>query len=107
MQNPTSRDRTAEVAAHLVDGDKLTLMCSMHNYTPGGTPRRHTGCSQCIMCDYVYMFANTPRDKQKEEFEKFEALIHALVELDNEGRLDINIQRHPTLTIEKDALPDA
>lgn len=104
--NPTRTDRTAEVVAHLVEGDKVNLVCDLHMYTPGGDMRHHTGCSKCIMCDFVYMFANTPREKQKEEFEKFEALIHAMCELDSEGKLDINIQRFPTMSIEKDALPD-
>lgn len=107
QKQPVRPDKTAEVVAHLLDGDKVALICSLHNYTPGGEPRRHTGCVQCIMCDFVYMFANTPVEKQKEDLDRFEALIHALCELEDEGKLDVNIQRHPTLTIEKDALPDA
>lgn len=104
--NDFHKDRTAELVSNLLSGDKVSLICSVHNYTPGSAPRTHRGCPQCIMCDYVFMFANTPKDRQREALDQFEALIHGLCELEDEGKLDVNIQRHPTMTIERDALPD-
>lgn len=91
----------------VMDPNKVTLTCGVHNYVPGRDIRKNLGCAQCIMADFVYMFARVPREKQMEELEKFEALIHTMCELEDTGKLDINIQRHPTLEIEKDALPDA
>lgn len=107
--NPTGtrQDRTAELVANLMDGDRVVLICDIHHYTPGGENLPGEGCQKCIMCYYVWMFANTPKEKQREDFERFEGLIHAMCELDDEGKFDISLRRHPILTIEKDALPDA
>lgn len=82
------------------------LECEIHHYVPGRDVRRHTGCKQCIMADYVKMFAETPPELRAERLDQFEALIHTMCELEDEGKLDITLQRHPTIQIEKDALPD-
>jgi len=78
-----------------LDPNKVTLVCSVHSEFT-------SGCSQCNMVNLVRMVARAPAGKQLEEFEKLEALIHAMCELEDEGKLDVNLQRHPTITIERD-----
>ena len=93
--------------ADVLDPNKVQLMCEIHNYVPGRDIRKHTGCAKCIMADYVKMFAETPPELRQERLEQFEALVHTMCELEDQGKLDIKLDRHPGLVIEKDALPDA
>jgi len=90
----------------VLDPRKVQLMCKVHNYVPGRDVRKHLGCVQCITADYVKMFAETPPELRQERLDQFEALIHTMCELDDQGKLDVTLQRHPTLIIEKDAIPD-
>lgn len=90
----------------VLDPDKIQLVCQQHNYVAGGTARRHTGCVKCITVDYIYMFAKTPPELRQERLDQFEALIHTMCELEEQGKLNIDISRHPAIHIEKDALPD-
>jgi hypothetical protein len=92
--------------ADVLDPRKVILECEVHHYVPGRDIRKHTGCKQCIMADYVKMFAETPPELRAERLDQFEALIHTMCELEDEGKLDITLQRHPTIQIEKDAIPD-
>lgn len=107
MPTPTSKILSDQTVMNALDPKKVVLTCGLHNYVPGRDVRRHTGCAKCIMCDFVYMFARVPPERQREELDRFEGLIRSMCELDSEGKLDISIQRHPTISIEKDALPDA
>lgn len=59
------------------------------------------GCSKCIFVDFVFMFAKTPPEKRAEQLDQFEALIHGMCELENEGKLDVHIYPHPEVLIEK------
>lgn len=90
------------LVSEILDPQKVTLVCGKHNHVAGGV-RRHTGCSRCIMVDFVAMFAKTPPEKRQEALDQFEALVHAMCEADDEGTFDINIYKHPTVVIEKDA----
>ena len=98
----TSAVRLAEV----LDPKKVIITCEIHHYVPGRDVRRHLGCKQCIMADYVKMFAETPPELREERLDQFEGLIHTLCELDDEGKFDLKLDRHPQLVIEKDAWPD-
>jgi len=92
--------------ADILDPNKVVLTCEIHHYVPGRDIRKHTGCKQCIMADFIAMFAQTPPELRQERLDQFEALIHTMCELDDQGKLDVTLQRHPTLIIEKDAIPD-
>ena len=91
----------------VLDPNKVQLTCEIHNYVPGRDIRKHIGCAKCIMADYVKMFAEMPADVRQERLDQFEALVRTMCELEDQGKLDISIPRHPELHIEKDALPDA
>ena len=85
--------------------DPITLLCEVHNYSPGGAPRLHMDCKQCILVDFIYMIAKLPKEQQMEKFEEFEAIVTAMCELEDEGQLDISLMRHPIVTIERDVDP--
>lgn len=53
------------------------------------------------MADYVWMFATMAPERRAEALEEFEGLVHALCELEDEGKLDISLQRHGTVTVER------
>lgn len=103
-EHPTAS--RARYLTEVLDPRKIQLTCSIHNYLPGRDIRQHTGCPQCIMADYVKMFAETPPELRAERLDQFEALIQTMCELEDKGKLDITLQRSPTLVIEKDAIPD-
>lgn len=99
--------KSAAYLNDVLDPNKVILTCEIHHYVPGREVRKNLGCKQCIMADYVKMFAETPPELRQERLDQFEALIQTMCELDDKGKLDITLQRHPTITIEKDAWPDA
>jgi len=90
----------------ILDPNKVQVICEIHNYLPGRDIRRHVGCANCIKADFIKMFAETPPELRAERLDQFEALIQTLCELEDKGKLDITLQRHPTIQIEKDALPE-
>lgn len=92
--------------AEVLDPRKVMLECEIHHYLPGRDIRKHLGCKHCLMADFVKMFAETPPELRQERLDQFEALIHTMCELEDAGKLDIKLQRYPTLTIEKDAIPE-
>ena len=95
---PILRD-PKEVLRDLFDKDKINLVCEKHNYVAGGY-RKHTGCQRCIFVDFIALIARTPKDKQHEALEQFEGLVHAMCELEDKGKLSVNLQRHPTIHVE-------
>lgn len=101
MTNPTVKVRDPRVLGELLKGDKVKLVCEIHNYVAGGVPRKHTGCQKCIMVDFIAMIAKVPPAQQLEEWEKFEGIVRAMCELEDEGNLDINLTQHPEITIER------
>lgn len=74
-----------------LDPDKIKLVCSAHSAFT-------FGCAQCNMVNFVTMIARSKNPR--EDFERLEALVHAMCELEDDGKLDIQLQRHPTITVE-------
>jgi hypothetical protein len=77
---------------------KLKNLCVIHGYygqpIPGPTER----CKNCAEVYLKLILALTPGDYQ-ENLDKLEALIHGIVELEQEGKFDYVPYAHPEVTI--------
>lgn len=104
--NVSRHYKNAKLLTEVLDKNKVMLTCSIHNYVAGRDIRRHTGCKQCIMADYIKMFAEMPPEVRQERLDQFEGLVHAMCELEDAGKLDMHVNRQPIIEVEKDALPD-
>jgi hypothetical protein len=100
MSNPTKKAVNSQLLAEVLDPNKVTLVCEIHNYVAGSGARRNLGCKKCIMVDYIYMIAKTPPEKRAETLDRFEALVKAMCELEDEGQLDVQIYDRPQIEIE-------
>lgn len=98
--NPTKKYGNSALLNEVLDPNKVTLVCEVHNYVAGSGVRRNMGCKKCIMVDYIYMFAKTPPEKRAEALDKFEGLVRAMCELEEKGELKVNIYDKPEIQIE-------
>lgn len=57
------------------------------------------------MADYIHMFATMAPERRAEALDEFEGLVHALCELEDEGKLDIKVNRGQQISVERD-IPD-
>lgn len=77
---------------------KLKNLCALHGYygQPSTPPRE--GCKNCAEVYLRLILALTPGDYQ-ENLDKLEALIHGIVELEQEGKFDYKPYAHPQIEI--------
>lgn len=94
--------RPEDILADAFDEKRAILICGKHNYVAGSKHQKpRMGCPDCVKVTYIHLIATRGGDI-KENLDQLEAIIHGLVELDQEGKMDFQITR-PTIEIEKDA----
>lgn len=77
---------------------KLKNLCAVHGYYGQPIPGPREGCKNCAEVYLKLILALTPGD-YKENFDKLEALIHGIVELEQEGKFDYKPYAHPQIEI--------
>lgn len=103
MIDPTTkRTLSDEHVAQVLDPNKITLICGKHKYTAGDTAHRGVMCADCNRVDFITMFARMDPKIRAEKLDEFEGIVHAMCELEDEGKLDINIYQRPIITFEKE-----
>lgn len=88
---------------------RVVQSCKFHGYSGIGSKKKpEYGCE---ICNFITMFTILARhtDKQhrldKAKLDEFEACIHAICELEDEGAFDFKVTT-PEITIHKDAVED-
>lgn len=102
MMNPTKKAISTKLLDEVL-GEKVQLVCKQHNYVAGARHGQAKGCYQCIYVDFVYKFCKTKPENRAEMLDQFEAIVRAMCELEDEGKLDIHLYPHPIVEITKDA----
>lgn len=92
--------RPEDILARAFDEKRATLVCGKHNFVAGSKHQKpHMGCPDCIKVTFIHLIATRQGDV-KENLDQLEAIIHGLVELDQEGKMDFEMQR-PDIQITK------
>lgn len=98
--NLTTHD-TEKILSGYLDEQRVILHCGTHNYAgPGSKTPPVEGCSKCAHVMLYTIIARKQGDK-KAALDELSDLIHALVELAEEGTLDYQSLPRPEIHIEK------
>jgi hypothetical protein len=87
-----TKEHKEQIAAEVLDSEKVQLRCSQHNYLGGKIPPRTSGCKNCWMAYYTWDLATTPPSLRQERLEELESVIMHAVEFQNTGRFGKDLE---------------
>lgn len=95
------------IAAEVLDPNKVTLICGLHNYTPIGSsgmpvpPATH-GCKNCWQAYYTTTLAQTPPHLREQRLEEWEKTVRDAVQYVESGKeWDFVPYARPHIKVEK------
>lgn len=99
-------DRTDVILGDFKSEPRVVQECKFHGYTGLGSKKKpEYGCEICNFLTIFTILAGGKNKFDKAKLEEFEACIHAICELDDEGLFDFE-PKAPEITIKKNAIED-
>lgn len=87
-----------QMIAEAFDPNKVTLICKRHMYAGQGMPT--ADCKDCSQVWWMNWAAKLPAHKRSEIIEEVHRLVKMAIELEQKGKFDVDLFRHPEVEIE-------
>ena len=100
MEKPTSA-QVQKYLAEALDPNKATLICEKHFYIGDGPAT--DGCSSCFMVKLVRWYGALPPHLREQELDKLERTLNVMAELEDKGKFNVSLFKHPVIEIERDS----
>ena len=77
----SAKDKAALIS-EAMDPQKVTLICSTHNFAYGSKGTKpNFKCKRCLFTMFMGLVANTPPENRKEVMDMLEAEVHSMIEM--------------------------